>query len=71
MKQERHPRDLTEDGALALLWRSVQNSCYRPSHRRERHTWEIIRAPVGKADTGDYFAVFAPLSLQFLERLER
>ena len=32
---------------------------------------EIIKAPSGKADTGDYFAVFEPLPPQFLERLER
>lgn len=32
---------------------------------------EIIRAPFEKADTEDYFAVFPPLSPQFLERLER
>ena len=32
---------------------------------------EIIKVPSGKADTGDYFAVFPPLSPQFLERLER
>ncbi len=31
----------------------------------------IIRAPVGKADTGDYFALFEPVSLLFFERLER
>ena len=33
-------------------------------------TREIIKASSGKADTGDYFAVFVPLSPQFLERLE-
>lgn len=32
---------------------------------------ETIKAPSEKADTGDYFAVFPPLSPQFLERLER
>lgn len=34
-------------------------------------TREIIKALSEKADTGDYFAVFPPLSPQFLERLER
>jgi len=33
-------------------------------------TKEIIKAPSGKADTGNHFAVFAPLSPQFLERLD-
>ena len=32
---------------------------------------EIIKVPFEKADSGDYFAVFPPLSPQFLERLER
>jgi hypothetical protein len=34
-------------------------------------TREIIKASSEKADTGDYFAIFAPLSPQYLERLER
>jgi len=38
---------------------------------KNRPTWEITRAPARKADTGDYFALFEPLSLQFFERLER
>ena len=38
---------------------------------RNRLPWKITRAPVGKADAGDYFALFEPLSLQFFERLER
>ena len=31
---------------------------------------EIIKAPSGKADTGNHFAVFPPLSPRFLERLD-
>ena len=34
-------------------------------------TREIIKAPIEKTDTGNHFAVFAPLFPQFLERLER
>jgi len=34
-------------------------------------TRKIIKAPFEKANTGNYFAIFEPVSPQLLERLER
>ena len=69
-KRELHPRLLTEGGAHALLWKSVQNSPLPHLNWRVRTTWEIIRASLGKAATDDFLAHFQSLHSHFFERVD-
>ena len=56
---------------VLCLWKVCETEPFFLHIGKGIATREIIKAPSGKADTGNYFAVFAPLSSQFFERLER
>lgn len=69
-KRERHPRPKPK-AALPLCYGKVfKTAALRPSNRRGRPTWEIIRATPGKAATGDFPSHFQPLSPHFFERAD-
>ena len=56
---------------VLCLWEVCETEPFSLHIGKATATREIIKAPAGKTDTGDHFAVFPPLSPQFLERLER
>ena len=56
---------------VLCLWKVCETEHFFPHISNTTDIREIIKAPSGKSDTGDYFAVFAPLSPQFFERLEK
>lgn len=56
---------------VLCLWKVCETEPFSLHIGKGISAREIIKAPFEKADTENHFAVFPPLSPQFLERLER
>lgn len=54
-----------------VLWEVCENQIISLCIRANPAPWENIKTSLQKADTGDFTPHFQPLSVQFLERLER